>query len=247
MTKLFDNILFWDHAVYTLWGSKPITEIVLSHYSDEDMALIEKEASLNPSNNGYIVEGDLEENWERWEAIQSRFPMKRYLLFKSHDSVDGRYSYVYFVNILRTAMVIQENYELFSKAVDFDFHPLEVVLEMPNRESRFWKGINDSYNSPMLWGILFGFGRQNSHCFYWKYFDCPKICERFFDQFPRRFSNPEPEGMVSITAQNFILPTFVSFSDEDEVIERYKVEREKILQIYRKGDRLDITLQKLTN
>ena len=73
------------------------------------------------------------------------------------------------------------------------------------------------------------------------------MCERFFDQFPSRSSNPEPKGMVSITAQNFILPTFVSFSDEDEVIERYKIEREKILQIYRKGDRLDITLQKLTS
>ncbi len=247
MTKLFDNILFWEHGIYTLWGSKPITEIVLSHYTNDELAQIEKTASLNPSNNGYLVEGDLEENWGKWEAVQSRFPMKRYLLFKSHDSVDGRHSFVYFVNILKTATVIQENYDLFSKAVGFDFHPLEVVLEMPNHESMFWNRLNNSCDSPMLWGILFGFGRQNSHCFYWKHFDCPKIGERFFDQFPGQFSNPEPTGMIRISAQNFTLPTFVSFSDEDEVLERYKIERKKILQIYLKGDRLDITLQKLTN
>lgn len=61
------------------------------------------------------------------------------------------------------------------------------------------------------------------------------------------FSNPPPKGQVRISKDNFIIPSFVSFSDEDETISRYKEEREKIMKIYQTGDRLQLTLQKLTS
>ncbi len=247
MTELFDNILFWEGAAYTLWGSKPLTMIIITHYTTEELAQFEKDQDLKASKNCYIVDTSMVENWPRWEQVCAKFPMKRYLLFRSHDSEDGRYSFIYFVDILKTATVIQNNYDLFARAVGFDFHPLEVVLELPNRDSLFWKEVEDSIDSSLLWGLLFGFGRQNVYGFHWRYCDCPPACEHFFQNFPNHFSNPWPVGRVRITHKNFELPTFATFSDEDEQLEEYKKEQAKIREIYRNGDRLEITLKKLTS
>ncbi len=250
MTRLFDSLMFAEGGVFVLWGSKPMTEMILYHYTEEEIAEALKTVDPEQIKNCYVYDdGDLEENWARWEQVSSKFPMKRYLLFRSHDSEDGHATFIYFVDVLRTATVIQDNYELFSQAIGFDFHPLEVVLEMPNRESAFWKRLEESDERNILWGLLFGFGRQNAYGFHWRYRDCPSICESFFQNLPNRLSNPWPVGQVRIDYKNFEIPSFATFSDdgEDEVIKKYEKELEAIRAIYRKGDRLEITLKKLTS
>ena len=82
MTKFFDDLLFQEGAVYSLWGSKPITEIALYHYSKEELAAIQESLSKEDLQNCYVIDNyDLPANWEKWEKIQSRFPIKRYLFF----------------------------------------------------------------------------------------------------------------------------------------------------------------------
>ena len=77
--------------------------------------------NLAENEDCYISEQyDLPKNWEKWEKISSRFPMKRYLLFKSHTSEDENVSFVYFVDVLKTAALMQDHYDLFRKAVGFD-------------------------------------------------------------------------------------------------------------------------------
>ena len=189
---------------------------------------------------------DLPSNWEKWEKIKSKFPLKKHLLFQSHFDEDGKASFVYFVDILKTAVAIETHYELFQRAVGVDFHPLEVVLEMPNSESNFWKKLRTAKNADVLWGILFGYGEMNSLAFHWKYFDCPESCKSTMEFYPYKFSNPLPKGQVHLSVNNFNLPSFVSFEDSDEMIHFYEKEREKIKKAYLGNNHLDVTLNRLT-
>lgn len=246
MAKFFDDLLFDERAVFTLWGSKPMTEIILYHYSEEEMALMFENLTKEELENCYInYKYDLPENWEKWEKTHSRFPIKKYLLFRSHFSDDKKVSFVYFVDILKSASIIQDNYNLFRKSVGMDFHPLEAVLEMPNAESSFWKKVRSSEDSALLWGILFGYGKVNACAYHWKYFDTPESCKEFLQSFSSHSSNPPPSGQVQITAKKFNTPSFVSFIDQDEMIQTYNNEREKIRAIYQDKNRLNLTLEKL--
>ncbi len=248
MDKFFNDLLFVEGAAYTLFGSKPITEIILSHYTEEELAVFLSGLPKEEQENCFLVENyDLPENWEKWERISSRFLIKKYLLFRSHFDEDGKASFVYFVDILKTASVIESNYELFRRTVGFDFHPLEVTLDMPSKDSTFWKNVRASKESALLWGLLFGFGRVNSYAFHWKYFDCPESCKKLIEALPIRFSNPPPRGQVQISLKNLRLPSFASFIDEDKMITRYEGERKKIQKIYQQKDCLDLTLEKLTH
>lgn len=49
----------------------------------------------------------------------------------------------------------------------FDFDPLETVLELENENSKFWNAIKGCQHS-YLWGLLYGFGEDNSWGYFWK-------------------------------------------------------------------------------
>ena len=248
MQKFFHDLLFVEGGIYTLWGSKPMTEIVLVHYTEEEVEAILKGAPEEETRNCYVNDCyDLPENWEKWEGIKNRFPIKKYLLFRSHFDADEKISFVYFVDILKTATVIQSNYALFQKAVGFDFHPFEAVLSMPDNTSVFWQKVRESKESPLLWGVLFGYGEINASAFHWKYFDCPQSCKKNIEAYSFQFSNPPPKGQTRLSSDNFILPSFASFTNEDQVIKRYEKERKKIKKTYKGKDLLQLTLQKLTS
>lgn len=244
MTKFFKDMMLDERGVFTLMGSKPLTLIVLENYTEEEIQAHYASLSEEEKKNGRIVEKyDLPENWEKWEKVSARFPMKRYMLFKSGMYENPNATFVFFVDILKTTMVIQENYEIFQKAVGFDFIPIEVVLEMKIKGSKFWERVNgNSY----LWGILFGYGRSNAFAFHWKHFDHPKISENFFESLNPDFSEEPLRGKVEITLKNFQIPAFVSFVDNDPTIEAYKKERERIQEMFKGKDFLDHTLQRLT-
>lgn len=241
--KFFDDLLFVEGGVYTLWGCKPVTEIVFYHYTEEEM---QSNFSEDEKKDCFIQDVyDLPLNWEKWEKICSRFPFKKHLLFRSHFDEDGKASFVYFVDILKTAVTLESHYDMFRKAVQFDFHPLQVVLEMPDSKSIFWKKVRSAENSDLLWGLLFGYGKTNSFAFHWKFFDCPEVCKKMIESYPYRYSNSPPRGLVRLSVNNFNLPPFISFEDSEEMIHYYKKEQKKIKKAYLNNNRLKVTLNKL--
>jgi hypothetical protein len=244
MTNFFNDIMLEDEGIYTLLGSKPLTRIVLYHYTeDQKRDYYDKLSDEEKKNMRFIERDDLPENWNKWEAIQARFPLKRYLLFKEDLPDDPEASYVYFVDILKTAVTIQEHYDLFRKVVGFDFDPREVVLEMPRKDSNFWKKAGEN---SVLWGILFGYGNMNSWAFHWKHF-APSPAGADFDKIlTPRSSDKFITGKTKITLENFSIPSFMSFDENDEVVQRYKKERRQIQKAYRGKDFLDFTLEALT-
>lgn len=246
LTQFFSDIMLSQQGIYTLWGAhKPITLIPVGNYSEEEIkAKYETLTEEEKKEKGFrvdVLEGyTLSESWKKWEQISHRFPMKRFMLFKQEET-DTQTFFVVFVDILKTAAVIQENYEAFHKVMGFDFHPLELTLQMNQKNSVFWQNLN-SY----LYGLLFGFGKTNSLLFHWKHFDHPKSCDEFCKNIKPSFSNEQLRGCIKFTINNFQIPSFMSFNELDPIVNLYKEERVMIQEIYKDKDFLNLTLQKLT-
>ena len=169
--------------------------------------------------------------------------MNRYMFFKVDQLQEDHVIFVLFVDILKTAATIQDNYEAFRKVIGFDFHPLELTLNMRQKDSVLLEKLSGNAH---LWGILFGFGKMNSYLFQWQHFDHPKSCDEFCKNIVSFFSNEPIKGHFKYTIDQFGIPGFKPFNEIDPIVENYKKEREKIKEIYKGKDFLDLTLKKLT-
>jgi hypothetical protein len=248
LTQFFRDIMLYENGIYTLWGAyKPMTIVQVDVYSEEQKKAFYDAMTEEEKKNGFVLEEySLPETWRKWRQISHRFPMKRYMLFESglSQEYDPESFFIVFVDVLKTAVVIQNNYEAFRKAMGGDFHPLELTLSMNQEDSIFWKKLESHSH---LYGLLFGFGDMNSYLFHWKHFDHPQTCDEFCEKV-KTITNQEPiGGQVKFTIDNFRLPSFISFNEIDPMIDLYKEERLKIRAMYKDKEFLDVTLQKLTN
>jgi hypothetical protein len=247
MTQFFSEIMLFNHGVYTLLGThKPMTMIPVGNYSEAEMqALYDSYSKEEDDEDGFSI--DVSEGytlagaWNKWELISHRFPMKKYMLFKM-ESEDSHLFFIVFLDIIKTAIVIQENYDTFKKAIGFDFHPLEMTMQMNQKDSVFWKNLN-SYH----YGLLFGFGKVNSQLFQWKYFDHPESCDKIMINIKPANSNnySQLRGKIKFTIDNLQIPSFMIFNDLEPIMNIYKQERKMIKKIYKDDNFFDLTLQKM--
>ena len=283
LEKFFRNFFIYEKAIYTLVGSKPLTQIHLHYYDESNITDEERKKIyyilLNRSNKKDMIfykslsketrkkarlipEKDFiystEELWDKWEKIQHRFPLsKKFLIVKKERMLDKVHKFdpkckkifnVIFVNILQTALILQENYELFKQAVGFDFDPLSIIFELENEHSDFWNRLEGPEHC-ILWGLLYGFGKENSYGYQWKWKNIKKeeasAKEKSFTKIIHQHSsNKNRISRHSIT--DFLIPTFTSFSDNDSIVVKYQEERKYIQYLYKRKDFVDFTLELLT-
>jgi hypothetical protein len=243
MEKFFKDILLDQSAIFTLCGSKPMTTIDIHYHSDEEVMAWFNQLPEEQKKNSIVIENyDLPQNWEKWEKICPRFPMSRFLFFKRSNPEDPKFASLYFVNIAKVALTLQENYVIFKRETGFKFNPLEVVVAMKDWPE-FWEEV---FGNSTLLGLLYGYGLKNSSSFTWKYGDHPEACDGFCQSLKSYSSDELVFGKANVS--QFHLPIFASFSDsKDEIIEKYKKEREAIQREYQGKDFLNLTLQKLTS
>lgn len=242
METFFTGVMLQNPAIYTLCGSKPMTCIALHYHTDEEVqAYYDNMTEEEKKTAVYVEDYQLAQNWKNWELIRSRFPINRYMIFKKNDTSNPKFAHIYFVDPLKVANAISENYSIFKNAAGFDFDPSHEAFQI-EKGSLFWDKIN---GNPIAYGILFGFGIKNSLKFYWEHWGQPENLERFANCVPPYVSDSLADGKSSL--ENLILPAFMSFFEEDEVIERYKKEREAIRSEYQGKNFLDYTLRKLTS
>ena len=117
---------------------------------------------------------------------------------------------------------------------------------MPNRKSKFWTQVRNSDNITILLGLLYGYGKTNAYTYHWKYFDSPEICQDRLDKLESHISQSTPKGVQMISPSVFAIPGFISFTEDDEIVEQHQKDKEKICQIYKKKNLLDVTLKRLT-
>lgn len=240
MEKFFKDVMLDNTAVYTLWGSKPMTDFDIHYHSEVEVRAFFDGLSEEEKKNTVVVKDyDLPENWEKWEQIRSKYRIRNYLFFKTVDLEDPKFARISFVNIKEMAFLLVNHYTTFKRETGMDFDPLKVVFEI-ERGSEFW---NKALNNSVLVGLLYGFGLENSCSFKWKHGKHPAIYDDFCNSLKFRFSD---HNMHNASIAHFSLPIFASFSEgKDEVIEKYKNEREMIRQSYRGKDFLNLTLEKL--
>jgi hypothetical protein len=295
LEKFFRYFMLHQTAIYTLVGSKPLTQMtilyedtpkeklreekreklvyfLLNRNDKKDMEFYGKLSPLEKEEKAYLIyEKDfiynIGELWEKWEKIQARFPInKRFLLVKRErpranwKEILPRYEAIYdilFVDVLKTALVIQENYELFRQAVECDFDPLEVVFDLENASSNFWDKIRgeDAWRYSYLWGLLFGFGKENTFAHLWKTRHMGQMAcnekEKSLAMSLKKWSScknrPSFSDKNAFTISNFTIPIFVSFCKNDPVVAKYEAERERIKKLYKGKDFVTFTLDLLTD
>ncbi|EKD26322.1 MAG: hypothetical protein ACD_79C01256G0001 [uncultured bacterium] len=293
LEKFFRSFMLCETAIYTLVGSKPLTDIILAYEnkseniqdkteyiyfllnksSEKDMKFYKTLSSFEKKEKAFLVEDknfiyDIEDLWDKWEKIQHRFNIKKQFLLVKKECPESewkdifpRYTAMYevfFVDVFKTANIIQENYGLFKQAVGFDFDPFKVVLELQNNSSKFWDiiGGKDPWKYSYLWGLLYGFGEKNSFYHYWNsrhYRDsnceekeklvATSIKKWSSCKYKHRPSFSDPDAH---TISNFTIPIFVSYTKKDPVVIQYEKEKKSIKNLYKGKDFVKFTLELLT-
>ena len=232
MEPFFKGIMLQNQAIYTLCGSKPLTMIPLENLKSD---------AKSKKNRIVMEDYHLSENWKKWEKVKSNFHLGRYAFFKKADLENPTQEAIYFADLTKIALLLQENYAHFKRETGLDFNPLAESLAL-EKGSEFW---TKTFECPALVGLLLGYGMKNSFCFQWKYCNLPQTHEKFADSILFQFSDQPQSGKA--TFDKLPLPIFASFAEgEDEVVEKYKREREIIREAYDEKDFLTLTIQKLT-
>ena len=257
--EFYTRLLFIESVSFTIHGSKPITEIILDHRGKE-----EKEEERNKNLGRFSkkerkkieAQGikwnpkyDFEDSWRIWELNLKKDLIKNYLVV--HFPVNASdFDFVFFVNIIETSKVIQKNYPLFRKYVDFDFDPLEVVFDISNKESIFWNEIFNGEKSQekiCLIGILFGYGLENSYPYSLLFHKnkTGRIGEFASNLFNQVVSIEGFHKIKYISPSKFEIPGFKSFSNPDYIIEKYQKEKEIIKNLYKGKNVEAVTMNSL--
>ncbi|MDN3505424.1 MAG: hypothetical protein P0S95_07610 [Rhabdochlamydiaceae bacterium] len=243
MSDFFHMLLLEEGGAYTLFGSKPVTECNLYYYTQEEVD--EYLDSLSDEEKATVTEFEryhFEENWDKWENVQSKYPLKGFLLFREFDGeFDNKQASIVFVNIFNLALALQENYMLFYKLYEKDFDPLYEATQYKNKDSEFWPKV---MVNAVTHGVIYGFGIDNSWGFQWKHSTQKEELEQISDNIIFRFCN---EGSINnCTLKNFPIPTFASYGfKEDTKVLQYKKEREYIQKLYKGKNFVEFTLQSL--
>lgn len=268
MSQFFRYLLIQECGIYTLWGDKPVTafevdlrsqEELASLYADIPLELITIPIDLNTESGRlkyeklsqaererviFVNYDDLEflSKWEKWNERQKTLPINNYILTLKENPKNEKLPVFFFINIKETALTLQQNYQLFKEVFGKDFDPLEVIFEIKERNSPFWGQV---MVDDRCRGILFGFGEKNSWCFYWKYRPSSTEVEKFANNLKGKPSEENQQFKVW-TIEEFLIPGFVSFSEEDTVVKKYQKQRQNIMKIYKGKDFAKVSLEKLT-
>lgn len=236
---------------------------------DEEDMLFYKRLSTNQKKKAFLIPGKnfiyhSDQLWDHWEKMQHRFPLsKKFLLIKKERPLEKvkqlnpdleKILDVMFVNIFQTAFILQKHYDLFRRAVGFDFDPLQTVFELENPNSKFWNSIQGCAHS-YLWGLLYGFGEKNTWGYFWKGrhmigADTHDKEIAFANVLKKWFSYktlPSGEEKNAFSISNFSVPGFASFSEIDPVVIQYEKERKMIQKVYRGKDFVQFTLHLLSD
>jgi len=257
------HIMIRCYGIYTLIGSKPITQLSVldpgfinfNEMSEEQIReryeqlpdAAKELTSFEEFKDQPSLDYDQKELWDFWYKRWKNYTGRKYLFYEIDDYIElngekKRSLEGVFVNVLETAYILKKHYEEFKEVVGRDFDPLEVVYELPNRsESEFWRKIKGNFFS----GLLFGFGEKNAFLFQLRAdgkipFHGNFLFEDFLET--KKKAHMLHLHTRSLSIEDLSIPDYISFSPTDPIRLRYKQEREEILKIYSKKNFLNKTL-----
>lgn len=225
---IFRYLLFDNYGVFVLFGSKPMCDALLPpQLSYEETQKLLEEMPENVRQQVDILETniDLKQAWENWQKIQQRFHIKKYILIKISDSI-------YLVSIPKAVEILNENYPFFKELLGTEFSPEEIVDQMKDSQSIFWKKILHNHTAM---GLLYGYGDANIKIFK----------QNLSLGIKPIFSTDERIDIFNANPQNFSIPIFASY-DNDPLVQCYISEKQKILDLYKDKDMMTVSLKALS-
>lgn len=104
-----------------------------------------------------------------------------------------------------------------------------------------------------MWGLLYGFGKENSFSYYWKYrlSRCDAIPETQDEKAFAESIKKQPfrflqNFFMKFSIADFPIPTFATYSKPTHMVMQYEKEREEIQKLYKGKDFVDYILELLT-
>jgi len=219
LDKLFRCLVFENYFAYTLFGGKPMTY----HGAFYDQPT----ATLDHPNSALIFLT----NWKTWEKYANlpEFEMNNFVFIEEkRPELFG----IHFINKKNILQCVKDNLDIFQEVLGENITP-EAVLQSLLSGEDIYEALKDSH---ILYGILFGFGAENARAFH--------------EKFELGLSLPEPVAFHQEDPDLHLLPlpyfsVFYPNKATDRLRKQYMKEREQILQIYEKGNFLEITLSRL--
>ena len=254
MGKFFTDFFLKGGAIYTLFGSKPMSQITIDTASENEWLesavtyLWKEEEGRKKEIIDQIKqqhqEYDLLQNWEKWMAWRKKYPHSHFLFAKRPVDENETLFDAYIVNAPEVAWTLQKHYSLFSRELKMDFDPFEATLEFEDPNSVFWERI---FSNHLLQGVLHGYGERNAYFFSQR---LALEAERGKDFHVCMFdsSSSGKNKRDGDTIETLQLPLFRSYEPvygEDPVIAKYEKERRVIQQLLRKKDFVEEALSKL--
>ncbi|NGX60205.1 MAG: hypothetical protein KR126chlam3_01374 [Chlamydiae bacterium] len=221
------HVLLEEHGIYTLLGSKPMSAFPYVPIIDEREKK-ELYSMQTEQFRKYIsfekfrpTREDARKLWNDWKKVEHKYLGDQYLIQEDEDFGGG-----FLINILSVTYILNKHYEDFEKIVREPFDPEKVVYRIGNGLDPLWKKIKKNH---FLLGLLFGFGEKNSKYFNWeqqKKIHCPQRRSSCF--------SPAGSGLPAheLTIEDLDLPAFVSYQVIDEQVEKYRMERDRCIELF---------------
>ena len=243
LEQFFHQLILQEGAGYTLFGNKPMTEVLLPPKQlsslDADTALKNFFSFLTKEQRNHSIwrEDHLNLGWECWEKIANRFPSNKYLLVKktliSPYINESDMECLILVNREELKYVLDRYHDDFTQVIGNPFNSLEVINELSSSDSYFWNAV---FSHEALTGIVLGYGYMNAWMYHWK-----KQYENNNNEQGEYFSNLSLHMNESSDETQYPLP---KFGYVDPLMrQQYEYIQKKIIEAYKDGDFLEITLR----
>lgn len=195
----------------------------------------------------------------RWSTLSTFIKKhqlsRRYLLIEKKLPSDAPFCLeriqIFFVNVLKTACILEQNREIFEPVLGEKFNALEAVLGFKDPKSplrNYFAPSNNVHHREL--GILLGCDRVNAQIFAWREEYTNDTTPHPSAKLLQSLSTVSWDDELAIlkkshpySAQNFPLPTFVSFFPLAVEKQIYETERQQIMNFYKKNDFLQSTLE----
>lgn len=246
MGKFFHDVFIETPAIFTVFGSKPLSFVEIICATEEEwktatMPYLKDESEKEKTFaliEEHCREYDLPENWDRWVNFIKKHPNSPFLFLKQKTNTDKIFL-GHVLNVQEMVWLLTKNHSVFQSELGRDFDPISVTFEFSNPESEFWKGV---FANHRLMGLAYGYGEKNAY-FFAKEMNKKSSSHSLFA------SLPTPPQTDAPSISNLRLPSFRSYTlpfNQDPIREKYEREKKLIETKLNKQNFFNRLYQQLT-
>lgn len=267
-TFFLENLMIREDGLFTLLGSKPITQFdITGKISEteeefqreyEELKAIREQHKHDPTYvYSKIKLPEYEEFkkerlkdlprmhfafhkkiWERWLAEKGCLSNSVYkLTFRDSNGL--------FINVPNTIYILKKHYADFVEITGLPFDVDTILDSIDDQGSIFWQKV---FTNRYLCGLILGYGQKNAFLFDWvrrNSLSLDSISLKRFHELSRFRHHAKLMLKANITVEDLEIPYFVTFDIDNEDVERYSREREKIVDFLKDKDLVAFVLDQL--